>query len=87
MRGALGSVPSRLFGRVTTTDWSTAFDGVLMIRDEVAPTFELGDDAKVIQTGISDEREGVGARARGSQPRRVRNAALEWRCGSWDEWR
>jgi erythromycin esterase-like protein len=35
-----GSVPSRLFGKVTTTDWSTAFDGVLVIREEVAPTFE-----------------------------------------------
>jgi erythromycin esterase-like protein len=37
---SLGSVPSRLFGNVTTTDWSTAFDGVLVIRDEGAPTFE-----------------------------------------------
>ena len=37
---SLGSVPSRLFGKVTTTDWSTAFDGVLVIRDEVAPTVE-----------------------------------------------
>ncbi|MGZ8469039.1 MAG: erythromycin esterase family protein [Gemmatirosa sp.] len=37
---SLGAVPSRLFGRVTTTDWSTAFDGVLVIRDEAAPTFE-----------------------------------------------
>ncbi len=37
---SLGSVPSRLFGRVTTTDWSTVFDGVLVIRDEIAPTFE-----------------------------------------------
>ena len=37
---SLGSVPSRLFGKVTTTDWSTAFDGVLVIRDEAAPTFE-----------------------------------------------
>lgn len=37
---SLGSVPSRLFGKFTTTDWSTAFDGVLVIRDEVAPTFE-----------------------------------------------
>jgi erythromycin esterase-like protein len=36
----LGSVPSRLFGRVTTSDWSTAFDGVLVLRDEAAPTFE-----------------------------------------------
>ena len=36
----LGSVPSRLFGKVTTADWSTAFDGVLVIRDEAAPTFE-----------------------------------------------
>jgi erythromycin esterase-like protein len=37
---SLGSVPSRLFGKVTTTDWSAAFDGVLVIRDEAAPTFE-----------------------------------------------
>ena len=37
---SLGSVPSRLFGKVTTNDWSTAFDGVLVIRDEAAPTPE-----------------------------------------------
>lgn len=37
---SLGSVPSRLFGEVATTDWSAAFDGVLVIRDEAAPTFE-----------------------------------------------
>lgn len=37
---SLGSVPSRLFGKVTTTDWSKAFDAVLVIRDEAAPTFE-----------------------------------------------
>ena len=37
---SLGSVPSRLFGNVTTADWSTAFDGVVVIRDEAAPTFE-----------------------------------------------
>ena len=37
---SIGSVPSRLFGKTTTTDWSTAFDGVLVIRDEAAPTFE-----------------------------------------------
>ena len=37
---ALGAAPSRLFGRVTTLDWSAAFDGVLVIRDEAAPTFE-----------------------------------------------
>jgi erythromycin esterase-like protein len=37
---SLGSVPSRLFGKVTTNDWSTAFDGVLVIRDEAAPTRE-----------------------------------------------
>lgn len=37
---SLGSVPSRLLGEVTTTDWSIAFDGVLVIRDEAAPTFE-----------------------------------------------
>ena len=37
---SLGSVPSRLFGKVTTSDWSTAFDGVVVLRDEAAPTFE-----------------------------------------------
>jgi erythromycin esterase-like protein len=37
---SLGAVPSRLFGRLETTDWSAAFDGVLVIRDEAAPTFE-----------------------------------------------
>jgi erythromycin esterase-like protein len=37
---SLGSVPSRLFGKISTTDWSTAFDGVLVIRDEAAPTFD-----------------------------------------------
>ena len=37
---SFGSVPSRLFGKITTTNWSTAFDGVLVIRDEAAPTFE-----------------------------------------------
>jgi len=37
---SLGPVPSRLFGKVVTTDWSTAFDGVLVIREESAPTFE-----------------------------------------------
>jgi hypothetical protein len=37
---SLGSAPSRLFGKVITNDWSTAFDGVLVIRDEAAPTLE-----------------------------------------------
>ncbi|HST61771.1 MAG TPA: erythromycin esterase family protein [Longimicrobium sp.] len=37
---SLGPVPSRLLGTVTTTDWSTVFDGVLVIRDEAAPVFE-----------------------------------------------
>jgi erythromycin esterase-like protein len=37
---SLGPAPSRLFGEVTTADWSTAFDGVLVIRDEAAPAFE-----------------------------------------------
>src|SRR5215218_4323549 len=36
---SLGSAPSRLFGNVTTTDWSTVFDGVVVVRDEAAPTF------------------------------------------------
>jgi erythromycin esterase-like protein len=37
---SLGPVPSRLFGPVTTADWSAAFDGVVVIRDEAAPTSE-----------------------------------------------
>ncbi|HEU4558023.1 MAG TPA: erythromycin esterase family protein [Longimicrobium sp.] len=37
---SLGAVPSRLFGGVSTTDWSAAFDGVLVIRDEAPPTRE-----------------------------------------------
>ena len=37
---SLGAVPSRLFGKITTLDWSTAFDGVVVLRDETAPTFE-----------------------------------------------
>ncbi|GLC23787.1 erythromycin esterase family protein [Roseisolibacter agri] len=37
---ALGAAPSRLFGKVATGDWAAAFDGVLVLRDEAAPTFE-----------------------------------------------
>lgn len=37
---SLGPVPSRLFGTIATTDWSTVFDGVLVILDEAAPTLE-----------------------------------------------
>jgi len=37
---SFGAVPSRLLGKMTTMDWATAFDGVLVIRDEAAPTFE-----------------------------------------------
>ncbi len=36
---SLGPVPSRLFGKIITADWSAAFDGVLVIREESAPTF------------------------------------------------
>jgi len=36
----LGRAPSRLLGKVTTDDWSTYFDGVVIIRNEVAPVFE-----------------------------------------------
>jgi erythromycin esterase-like protein len=36
----LGKLPSRLFGRVTEANWSEHFDGVVVIRDEVAPTFD-----------------------------------------------
>ena len=37
---SLGAAPSRLLGRTTTLDWSTAFDGVVVLRDEIVPTFE-----------------------------------------------
>ena len=40
MLRSLGAVPSRLFGKVMVADWSTAFDGVVVLRDEVAPIFE-----------------------------------------------
>jgi hypothetical protein len=33
-------VPSRLFGEVMTEDWSKYFDGVVVIRNEVAPVAE-----------------------------------------------
>lgn len=36
----MGVVPSRLFGRFTSADWSASFDGVLVIREETAPVFE-----------------------------------------------
>jgi erythromycin esterase-like protein len=37
---SIGHVPSRLLGSVTTADWSTYFDGVVVIREEVAPVFD-----------------------------------------------
>jgi erythromycin esterase-like protein len=33
-----GNVPSRVLGRFLSADWSAYFDGVVVIRDEVAPT-------------------------------------------------
>jgi erythromycin esterase-like protein len=36
----IGTVPSRLLGRFTSADWSDYFDGVVVFREEVAPTFE-----------------------------------------------
>lgn len=36
----IGSAPSRLFGSFTSANWSTRFDGVVVVREEVAPTFE-----------------------------------------------
>ncbi len=38
--GELGRRTSRLFGRWTEADWSAAFDGVVVIRQETAPTFD-----------------------------------------------
>jgi erythromycin esterase-like protein len=37
---AIGRAPSRLLGRFTEADWSACFDGVVVIRDEVAPVFD-----------------------------------------------
>jgi erythromycin esterase-like protein len=36
----LGSVPSRLLGKFMSADWSRYFDGVLVTRQELAPTFQ-----------------------------------------------
>lgn len=36
-----GRVPSRLLGRTVTANWNEYFDGVVVIREEVAPQFEL----------------------------------------------
>lgn len=37
---ALGSRPSRLFGKWTEALWSTFFDGVVVFREETAPLFD-----------------------------------------------
>lgn len=37
---SIGHAPSRLLGRFTAADWSTYFDGVVVIREEVAPVFD-----------------------------------------------
>lgn len=36
----LGPLPSRLLGRVIVENWADVFDGVVVIRHEVAPTFD-----------------------------------------------
>ena len=36
----IGHAPSRLLGSFTEADWSTYFDGVVVIREEVAPVFD-----------------------------------------------
>lgn len=36
----LGAVESRLFGKFLRADWSTHFDGVVVIREEAPPSFE-----------------------------------------------
>ena len=38
--GRVGHAPSRLFGGFTQGDWSAYFDGVVVIREEVAPGFD-----------------------------------------------
>jgi erythromycin esterase-like protein len=37
---SIGDAPSRLLGSFSAADWSTYFDGVVVIRDEVAPVFD-----------------------------------------------
>lgn len=37
---SLGKAPSRILGKITDADWSSAFDGVLVIRTETPPAFE-----------------------------------------------
>jgi erythromycin esterase-like protein len=37
---SIGHAPSRLLGTLTSADWSTYFDGVVVIREEVAPVFD-----------------------------------------------
>ena len=37
---SIGIAPSRLLGSFTTADWSAYFDGVVVIREEVAPVFD-----------------------------------------------
>jgi erythromycin esterase-like protein len=37
---SIGHAPSRLLGSFSTADWSTYFDAVVVIREEVAPTFD-----------------------------------------------
>jgi erythromycin esterase-like protein len=37
---AMGRVPSRLLGRFIVADWSTSFDDVVVIREEIAPLFD-----------------------------------------------
>ena len=41
----LGVLSSRLLGRWGSADWSTLFDGVVVIREEVAPVFGNGSGA------------------------------------------
>jgi hypothetical protein len=36
----IGHAPSRLLGSFTEADWSAYFDGVVVIREEVAPLFD-----------------------------------------------
>ncbi|HYH81738.1 MAG TPA: erythromycin esterase family protein [Longimicrobium sp.] len=36
----IGNAPSRLFGSFASVDWSAYFDGVVVVREEVAPVFE-----------------------------------------------
>jgi erythromycin esterase-like protein len=65
--GEIGVVPSRLFGMFTSADWSVFFDGVLVIREEMAPAFEPRPRANVSPDSLASLRA---VRGKSPQPGR-----------------